>query len=205
MKPERRPGDDVARVWAALDQYGVLLVHDVELPSVSQIVAGESVPGSWWSHPAGKRIFGALEALDDRGVVVVPLYRKKQTLVAARLVPALVAACGACEPWQRAALDRAGTALLGEIESAGQLRADALAAERRPLGKKLATALVCASRQEHTERGAHATVLESWTHLSARTGHAPLATAALGRRALEDAVATWAGGDARLLPWRPTR
>lgn len=205
--PSSRRGasDDAGRLWAALDAHGLLLVHDAALPSASCIIAGEPVRGSWWSHPAGKRIFGALASLEDRSVAVVPLVRNKQTLVAPRLVPALVAACGARDAWQRGKLDRAGTALLRRIENAGLVRADALLPAQRLLGKKLAAALLCASRQEHTERGAHATVLESWSHLGARTGQPPLATAELGRRAIEEGIASWAPRDARTLPWQLAR
>jgi ankyrin repeat protein len=50
--------------WAAQNGHSrvveVLLEHDRELPSVTSIVAGEPISGSWWGHPLGHAIYDLL-------------------------------------------------------------------------------------------------------------------------------------------------
>ena len=52
----------------AFDPVSFVAAHGVVLvsgkggaPRLSDAVAGEPVRGSWWAHPAGKRIFDALQ------------------------------------------------------------------------------------------------------------------------------------------------
>jgi hypothetical protein len=77
---------------AALAQYGMLLQSARgPVPSVAELVAGEPVRGSWWSHPASHEIFVAINALcASPDVVRVRLIDGKVTLVHRRLWPALV-------------------------------------------------------------------------------------------------------------------
>jgi hypothetical protein len=57
---------------------------------VAEIVAGERIRGSWWSHPASHAIFDALSSLaDSPDVVRLRLVNGKVTLVHRRLWPAL--------------------------------------------------------------------------------------------------------------------
>src|SRR5262249_40764739 len=37
----------------ALDLTGLLFMHDARKPSLTAIVAGKPIRGSWWGHPAG--------------------------------------------------------------------------------------------------------------------------------------------------------
>jgi hypothetical protein len=43
-----------------LARHGLLMKADTKLPSVTAMVAGESVNGSWWAHPRAHTILFAL-------------------------------------------------------------------------------------------------------------------------------------------------
>ena len=61
------------------------------LPNVADYVAGEPIGGSWWGHPAGREIFGALGRLHASGdVVATRLVDGRITLIHRRVWPALV-------------------------------------------------------------------------------------------------------------------
>jgi len=61
------------------------------VPNLADLVAGEQIRGSWWSHPRSHDIFDAVnEARDSDDVVALRLVRGKVTLVHRRLWPALV-------------------------------------------------------------------------------------------------------------------
>jgi hypothetical protein len=76
----------------ALVQHGMLLQSARgPVPSVAELVAGEPIRGSWWSHPASHEIFDALNQLcASPDVVRMRLLDGKVTLVHRRLWPALV-------------------------------------------------------------------------------------------------------------------
>src|SRR5262245_40355677 len=96
---------DELRVVRELERIGLLLLHDKRLPSVSLLVAGEPVAGSWWSHPRGAEIFRVSEAIDDReDVVAVKLVARKVTFVHRPLWGALIGVGKSGEPWQTKAL-----------------------------------------------------------------------------------------------------
>lgn len=102
---QRRPAPSpIAGVWhlrhgivervdpmAALREHGMLLESARgPLPSVAEMVAGERILGSWWSHRASHAIFDALNSLaDSPDVVRTRLVNGKVTLVHRRLWPAL--------------------------------------------------------------------------------------------------------------------
>jgi hypothetical protein len=75
----------------ALVEHGMLLESARgPLPSVAEMVAGERIRGSWWSHRASHAIFDALNSLaDSPDVVRMRLVNGKVTLVHRRLWPAL--------------------------------------------------------------------------------------------------------------------
>ena len=61
------------------------------VPNVADTIAGEAIRGSWWGHPAGKRIFAALRTLEESDEVLCCLVvAGKRSFVHARLWPALV-------------------------------------------------------------------------------------------------------------------
>jgi hypothetical protein len=72
---------------AALIEHGMLLesAHG-PLPSVAELVAGERITGSWWSHPSSHAIFDAINALaDSPDVVRTRLVNGKVTLIHRRV------------------------------------------------------------------------------------------------------------------------
>src|SRR5512143_1453171 len=84
----------------ALEQTGLLFLHDARRPSLTALVAGAPIRGSWWGHPAGRRIFQVASALEDRGdVLFAPLLSAKVTLVHRRLWAALLGVGEARAPW----------------------------------------------------------------------------------------------------------
>jgi hypothetical protein len=78
-------------VMALLAERGMLLESARgPIPNVAELVAGESIAGSWWGHPAGHEIFAAINAVaDSPDVVRLRLVNGKVTLVHRRLWPAL--------------------------------------------------------------------------------------------------------------------
>jgi hypothetical protein len=155
------------KAHAALAKHGLLLLHDATRQSVSLLVAGEPVRGSWWAHPSGAAIFRIAEALDDRAdVVSVKLVAGKVTFVHRKLWPALLGAASSAEPWQKNGLRGSALALFREIARAGTLESDRL--PRRAGAsediKALEARLLVVARQIHTASGKHAKVLESWAH-----------------------------------------
>src|SRR3974390_579078 len=104
----------------ALDRTGLLFLHDARKPSLTALVAGAPIKGSWWGHAAGKRIFQVASALEDGGrVLFVPLLSAKVTLVHRRLWPALVSVGESRAPWQTEALTPRGPGLLPEVGRSG--------------------------------------------------------------------------------------
>jgi len=168
----------------ALEKYGLLLLQDKKLPSAVGIITGESVSGSWWSHPKAHEIFRKLEALDD--VLTVKLIAGKVTFVHPRLQPAVAAVGAAREPWQIRGLSPAARKLLTRVDRDAEVRASGAPA------KQLQERLLVNAREEHTDAGRHVTVLEPWprSRMSAKSG----------RHQLEKA-ATTIGAELHDLPW----
>jgi hypothetical protein len=77
---------------AYVRKHGIVLVSaNGPVPKLVEAIAGETVKGSWWSHPKAGRIFAALEAVTDSpDILVCRLVAGKLTLVHKRAWPALV-------------------------------------------------------------------------------------------------------------------
>ena len=77
---------------ALVREHGVVLVSAKgKGPNLVEAIAGEPIRGSWWGHPAGKRIFSVLNTVtESEEVLVCRLIDGKITLVHRRLWPALV-------------------------------------------------------------------------------------------------------------------
>src|SRR5262245_6904027 len=77
---------------ALVEEHGMLLQSAKgPVPNLADLVVGEAIRGSWWSHPRSHDIFVAInEARDSDDVVALRLVRNKVTLVDRRLWPALV-------------------------------------------------------------------------------------------------------------------
>jgi hypothetical protein len=64
-------------------------------PSLAEVIAGEPVRGSWWSHPKSHEIFAVTRAIrDSDDVLVCRLIKGKITFVHRRMWPALVRVAG---------------------------------------------------------------------------------------------------------------
>jgi hypothetical protein len=178
----------------ALERTGLLFLHDARKPSLTALLAGEPIRGSWWGHRAGKRIFQVASALEDGGqALFVPLLSAKVTLVHRRLWPALVSIGEARAPWQVDPLPARAVELLAEVDHAGRVRASG------PSSKALARALLVHAEQVHTAGGSHATELVSWSAVREVRGIAERLDEDAARRELEEAAAAM---DAVLaLPW----
>jgi hypothetical protein len=193
------------QVRSFIERAGLILKHDARWPSVTTIVAGEPVRGSWWGHSAGHAIFGVLEALHDE-VAWPKLLSGKVTLVHRRLWAALAAVGSAGEAWQIRGLRDDASDVLELVASEGEIRADDIELEPgcrtiSAIVTDLERRLLVVADQEHTESGKHIRVLRSWQAFARPLGRLP--TAAAGRSELEEAVERFGGPVALgLLPWR---
>ncbi|MGC2288368.1 MAG: hypothetical protein WA688_00725 [Thermoplasmata archaeon] len=153
-----------------LQRFGLLPFTDPTSPSLVSLVVGAPVSGSWWGHPAGSAIYQVGETLEsDPDIVVLRLWRGKQTLVHRRLFPALERVARARAPWQMAGLSKGRRRLLVLIDRAGLIQSDPFSsgvgpgwvgtsADLRDLGRRL----LVLTRSVHTSSGAHALQGESW-------------------------------------------
>ena len=179
---------------------GLLLVQDKSLPSVVGIVTGESVRGSWWSHPKGRLVFRVLSQLGEHpDVLFTKLVFGKQTLMHRSLWPALLAVAGARAAWQTQGLSREARRIL---ERADQAKEPVLAAGRAV--KELESRLLVTTREVHTESGRHAMAVEGWKAWSRRVQCRAKVSEAAGRKSLEDAAAAL-GAPLDALPWANRR
>ena len=119
-------------IYARLSDAGLLLVQDKEALNVVGLVAGETLRGSWWSHPKAHEIFAALSSLSEHpDVLFVKLLSGKVTLVHRKLWPALLAVVTEPGAWQVRRLSEPAQWLLASVaESPGALRAAHLTAAR---------------------------------------------------------------------------
>src|SRR5437879_2008226 len=96
---------DVA-IWVhtalrALTETGLLLESDRQLPSVTAIVAGGPIRGSWWGNPAACGTYQVLVALEDHpDALRTKLINGKVTYVHRTLWPALLGVALARDAWQ---------------------------------------------------------------------------------------------------------
>ena len=168
----------VEKVFAELENYGLLLESDRRLPSASAIVAGGAIKGSWWGHPRAHAIYAAAQQLASHpDVVVTKLISGKVTYLHRRLWSPLFAVGTSMEPWQLQGLSDEARFLLDLISSKGQVQtnrvepsfpmtASALGKAARELEKKI----IVHSEEVHTETGAHAKILQTWKRWARHVG-----------------------------------
>jgi hypothetical protein len=103
---------DHAALMARLRRGGVLLQSARgPVPNVAELVAGEPIRGSWWSHPRSHEIFDAINRLRrSPAVVAMRLIDGKITLVHRRIWPVLVRLADRFPPTALDAIDEQHTA-----------------------------------------------------------------------------------------------
>jgi hypothetical protein len=163
-------------VLNSLEDFGLLLETDTRLPSVSGLVAGEPVRGSWWAHPRSHEIFAALQSLaDHKDVLIARLISGKVTLVHRKLWPNVLAVGSAREEWQLSGLSPPAQTLLKMIDEHGSQRSDRLdwpvkfkSVKLGDAAREIERRLLIHSEEFHSQSGAHAKVLETWEHWARR-------------------------------------
>ena len=189
--------DVAGTILAAVDRHGVLLVHDRRLPSVTAVVTGAPVAGSWWSHPMANAIYNALGEIDDE-VATVKLLAGKNTLVARRHWPDLACVGLAHDPWQLAGLDPAAEAMLAEFDTAGD--PVVIESPRRRIADLLERRLLAYPTELHTDSGRHVKAYQGWLHWCRSRGVTPSLDSLRARAVFEHLVAP-IGARRTLLPW----
>lgn len=193
-------GSDAAEMVAeAVEAEGLMLVHDQRLPSVTTLIAGEPVGGSWWSHPLAGVIYRALVSLDER-FATCKLVARKLTLVAPRYWAGLAAIGVARSPWQVDRLSESDLGLLDQVEARSEpLLLDQPALRAR--GRRLEARLLVAARDIHTDAGHHLKGLQAWSGwLRDRGVVRPLQDLAMAMEDFERIVDSW-GAQRDSLPW----
>jgi hypothetical protein len=187
--------DSTQRLIAALETCGLLLLQDKAFPSAVGVITGESLAGSWWSHPRGDEIFRAVSAIAAHpDVLTCKLYGGKVTFAHRTLWPAVLAVAQTDESWQTASLSSEGRSLLERIEREGSVITSGKAA------KDIESRLLAHGEQLHTESGNHKIRLEPWSAWAMREACKTHISAAQGCALLEAAVVTL-GGTIKSLPW----
>ena len=163
------------QVSLQLERYGMLLLSDSSLPSVSGLVTDERISGSWWAHKAAHTIFAVSQMLEDhQDVMVMKLVSEKVTFVHRELWGRIYSVGVAREDWQLANLSREAKQLLKALDEEGTLQTSKLGKKFGPKpghnARELELRLLIHADQIHTESGAHAKVLETWDAWAERVG-----------------------------------
>ena len=182
-------------VFAQLQEDGLLLLSDPGLPSVTGIITGEKIRGSWWSHELGQTIFTVSEMIEDhKDVMIMKLVSQKVTFVRRELWNEIYSIGVAREPWQMKKLSPNARRSLKAVDGVGSTYTYDVRTSFSPIAadvaRELETRLLVHTEQVHTETGKHARVIETWTSWAARAEFRPRAmdpTAA--RQALEERLA----------------
>jgi hypothetical protein len=186
----------LAQVERQLDRIGLLLQHDAELPSVTALLAGAPIAGSWWGHPLGKQLYERLSEFEHAaGGLSLKLVNGKVTYVAARLWPAILALTRAGEAECMKGLTRSAKALQKRALALGCARGDDFAAagcasaqEFTAAAKELEAGCLLHVDSVHTASGAHTKVLTPWSKWAEVRNVEPLTSLPAAREALRVAV-----------------
>jgi hypothetical protein len=184
------------QILDVLADRGLLLTQDKSLPNVVTLLTGQSLRGSWWSHPKARLIFAVLSELAQHpDVLFTKLLYGKVTLLHRHLWSPFLAVASAREPWQVRGLSPKARGLLRTLEAKGSVQASGAGA------KELEVRLLAHAEEVHTEAGRHEIRLEAWNVWSQRVGEKPARSASRARRTLEEAVREL-GAPLAALPWR---
>lgn len=140
-----------------LQEFDLLLDADAKFPSITGLVVGDAIPGSWWAHPRAHEMFRlACQLRHHPDVLMVKLISGKVTLVHRPLWPAVYAIGTAREPWQMQGLSKEARALLKKVDKEKKVFSSG-----DPV-RELETRLLVHSESVHTESGAHKKEAQSW-------------------------------------------
>lgn len=175
------PAGKLALVEKEFSRIGLLLLHDRGLPSFTALVAGSPIQGSWWGHPAGDEIYGLLGEFERRsGSLSAKLVEGKVTYVHPRLWQAFLTLVLHGQPVRARKLSPLAQSLRKLVLRKGPVRVDELApsgfATSRvlaPAVRELETAVLVRTDSVHTESGAHAKVLRSWSQWATAAAISP--------------------------------
>src|SRR5689334_1643885 len=121
------------KVFIALQDNGLLMAWDSNLPSLTEIVAEEKVRGSWWSHERAHTIFNVAQLLADHpDVLNLKLISGKVTFVHRELWDRIYSIGVARAEWQLKKLSSNARALLKVVDEAGTIRTNKLRQEFGP-------------------------------------------------------------------------
>jgi len=154
------------RLVEELQKNGLLMLSDRFLPSVARLVAGAEVKGSWWGHPKGHEIFRQAEQLEaNPDVLVTRLVSGKVTYLHRSLWADFLSVATARESWQLQGLSRGARRLLKMVDDKGEVRTDKVPGGRDvpAAARDLERRMLAYGEEIHTERGAHAKVLMTWS------------------------------------------
>lgn len=175
MKTSKYPKFQIA--FERLREFGLLLETDQKLPSVSGLIAGEPIRGSWWSHAKGQDIFGVLQELaDHKDVLITKLLSGKVTFVHRKFWCDIVSVGAAREEWQLAKITAAARMLFEQVDKQGSLLSNEMEWPKKLQSKpgdavrELEKYLLIQTEQFHTPSGDHAKRLQSWKHWAASVG-----------------------------------
>jgi hypothetical protein len=147
------------KVRKAIDRNGILLLTDAELPSLTALIAGEPVKGSWWGHPQGNLMYNLSNELADQKdlLLVKGLLNKKLTFLQQQHWDALFAIGSAKQEWQTKKLKAPAKKLLTKLTKAGELPAG-----DPKIAANIELSLLAYSESVHTDSGKHIKVLRTW-------------------------------------------
>jgi hypothetical protein len=183
-----------------LREFDLLLDADPKFPSITGLVMGSSVHGSWWAHPKSHEMYRlACELYNHPDVLPVKLVSGKVTHVHRPLWAAIFAVGTAREVWQMSGLSREANALLKKVDNEKQLGSSG------DTVRELEAKLLVYSESVHSERGSHTKQLQTWESWakSAKLGKVDL-TAKEAKLQIEQVVARLNKqfGAAGTLPWK---
>jgi len=143
----RRPAaaevaQELERVLAAVRREQLMLESSPDAPSVVELLTGERLKASWWTHPGSETAMAVLFRLRDHAEVVrVPLLSRRATWVHRELWPELLAVATAREAWQLDGLSERALALLALADREGVVRTRDLDWQQWPRAGKSAREL----------------------------------------------------------------
>ncbi len=195
------------QVLTELQRLGLLLSWDSSFPSVTQMVAGRPLRGSWWSDESAHTIFAVSEMLaDHEDVLLTKLLAGKVTYVHRKLWGRVYSIGIARDDWQFQKLSPAAQSLLKLLDKEGTIQAHklgkSLGAKPGDAARELELRLLVHAEQIHTKSGKHSKILETWPVWAKRVGfRARPQDSVAARRFLEERVHTIGTYPLKFFPW----